>query len=527
MDMIGKRTLREYFDQLAISHGEKTAIIYEDSNANISSLSYAKLNEQINKAANLLSSLGVKKGENVVIHMLNSIEYIVNFFAIAKLGAVAVPVNANYVYADTLFIIQKTKPVLVITQSEFVEIYEQIETKNYKFKNGILVARTHRNANCKHINYEKEIEAQSAKFKYKKDEFDNLATAEIIFTSGTSSFPKGVMITHYNLIFAGYYTSWQINLRKDDVYLTAMPLWHIDAQCTAMMPTFAAGATFVLLERYSAHKFWDQIIAHKASVTECIPKMICTMSLQPVKANEKSHSLREMLFYLNISQKEIKKFMTRFGIKSLLSSYGMSETVVGLIGDRPNETRKFPSIGRVGFCYEAKIVDKSGAELQAGQRGEILIKGERGKTIFNGYYENEEATKKVLNSEGWLYTGDIGYVDEDEYFYFVDRDINLIKVAGENVSSVELETYIGSHEKILEAAIIGVPDGFNNELIKACVVLKEGENLSENEIREFCAKGLAKFKVPSFVQFYSSLPRTCTGKVRKNVLRSEHLKENS
>ncbi|MDO5046688.1 crotonobetaine/carnitine-CoA ligase [Campylobacter sp.] len=527
MDMIGKRTLREYFDELAQTYNDKTAIVFEDANAKISSLSYKELNEQINKAANLLVSLGVKKEDLVAIHMLNSIEYIVNFFAIAKLGAVAVPVNANYVYADTLFIVEKTKPVLVITQPEFVEIYEHIEEKNFKFKNGILVARADKNAACKHINYEKEIEAQSTKFKYKKYELDTLATAEIIFTSGTSSFPKGVMITHYNLIFAGYYTSWQINLNQNDTYLTPMPLWHIDAQCTVMMPTFSRGGTFVLLERYSAHKFWDQIIAHKATITECIPKMICTMMVQPVKANEKSHSIREMLFYLNISANELKKFMNRFNIKSVLSSYGMSETVVGLIGDRPSETRKFPSIGRVGFCYEAKIVGKNGKELKANRKGEILIKGERGKTIFNGYYKDEDATKRALSDEGWLHTGDIGYADEDEYFYFVDRDINLIKVAGENVSSVELETYLGSHEKILEAAIIGIPDGFNNELIKACVVLNEGEILSENEVKEFCAAGLAKFKIPSFVQFYSSLPRTCTGKVRKNILRSEHLKENS
>ena len=526
MDMIGKRTLREYFDELAQTYSDKTAIVFEDTNAKISSLSYKELNERINKTANLLASLGVKKGENVAIHMLNSLEYVINFFAIAKLGAVAVPINANYVYADTLFIIEKTKPVLVITQPDFVEIYEQIEEKKFKFKNGILVVRIDKSKACKHTNYEKEIEAQSAKFEYKKYEFDNLATAEIIFTSGTSSFPKGVMITHYNLIFAGYYTSWQINLNQNDTYLTPMPLWHIDAQCTVMMPTFSRGATFVLLERYSAHKFWDQIISHKATVTECIPKMICTMMAQEVKSNEKEHRLREMLFYLNISDKDMNEFLKRFNIKSVLSSYGMSETVVGLIGDRPSERRKFPSIGRVGFCYEAKIVDKNNKELKANQNGEILIKGERGKTIFNGYYENEEATQKALDKEGWLHTGDIGYVDEDEYFYFVDRDINLIKVAGENVSSVEIETYLEAHEDILEASVIGVPDEFNNELIKACVVLKDKKALSKDDVKKYCACGLAKFKIPSFVEFYSSLPRTCTGKVRKNILRSEHLKEN-
>ena len=133
------------------------------------------------------------------------------------------------------------------------------------------------------------------------------------------------------------------------------------------------GATLVILERFSARKFWDQILYHKATITECIPKMICTMMMQPVKANEKDHYLRQMLFYLGIAQKDMDDFLQRFGVKSVLSSYGMSETVVGLIGDRPSEKRKFPSIGRVGFCYEAKIVDKDGKELGANEKGEICV----------------------------------------------------------------------------------------------------------------------------------------------------------
>lgn len=521
MDMIGKKTLGGYFDELALTHGDKIAIVCENSSGKISSLSYLRLNERINQTANLLKSMGVKKGDFVAVHLLNSIEYVLSFIAIAKLGAVCVPINANYVYADTLFIIQKVKPALIVTEPKFTQIYEEIQNKNHKFKNGILIVKADLSYD-KYVNYEKEIKKYSTTFNIQ--EFDNLDTAEIIFTSGTSSFPKGVMITHYNLIFAGFYTSWQINLNKDDIYLTAMPLWHIDAQCTAMMPTFSRGATLVLLEKFSAHKFWDQIIAHRASITECIPKMICTMMVQKVKPNEKDHCLRQMLFYLNISNKDMSEFLERFNIKSVLSSYGMSETIVGLIGDRPDEKRKFPSIGRVGFGYEAKIIDKDENELCKNQNGEIYIRGERGKSIFKGYFDNEEATNKVLNADGWLHTGDIGYFDDEGYFYFVDRDINLIKVAGENVSSVEVEIYLQAHEKIFEAAIIGVADSFDNELIKACVVLKEGESLSKEEIKEYCLLGLAKFKVPSIVQFYSALPKTCTGKVRKNILRSEHLK---
>ena len=257
MDMIGKKNLGAYFRELALTHADKTAIICEDAEGRISSLSYKNLDERIGQTANLLKGLGVKKGEFVAIHLLNSIEYVLALMAIAKLGAIAVPINANYVYADALFIIQKTKPVAVITQGEFVKIYEEIEEKNYKFKNGIILIKA-QGGSRGHVDFDKEIKKQSTQLK--EEEFSNLCPAEIIFTSGTSSFPKGVLITHYNLLFAGFYTSWQINLESSDIYLTAMPLWHIDAQCTVMMPTFSRGATLVILERFSARKFWDQIL---------------------------------------------------------------------------------------------------------------------------------------------------------------------------------------------------------------------------------------------------------------------------
>ncbi len=521
MDMIGKKNLGGYFEELALTHKNKTAIICEDVECRTTSLSYVQLNEQINQTANLLTHMGLKKGDKVIIHLCNSIEYIVNFIAIAKIGAISVPVNANYVYADTLFMVEKTKPTLVITNSKFVHIYDDMIENNFTFKNGIMLVD---NCSCKHTQYQKEFVKYSVNFE--NNDIDNLDTAEIVFTSGTSSFPKGVEITHYNLIFAGFYTSWQGSFDNNDICLTAMPLWHIDAQCTMMMPAFSRGATFVLIEKYSAHKFWDQVLFYKATITECIPKMICTLMAQPIKDNEKKHNLKEMFFYLNINNKDMTEFLDRFNIPSCLNSYGMTETIVGLIGDRPNEKRRFPSIGKLGFCYEAKILDSEGNELLSNKSGEICIKGEIGKTIFKGYFDNKDATNKVLSKDGWLKTGDIGYFDDDEYFYFVDRNINLIKVAGENVSSVEVETFISSHDKIFEVAVIGIPDKFNNELIKACVVLKDKEEMTKDDVVQYCLSGLAKFKVPSIVQFYSYLPKTCTGKVRKNILRSDHLKEN-
>lgn len=303
----------------------------------------------------------------------------------------------------------------------------------------------------------------------------------------------------------------------DDVYLTVMPAFHIDCQCTAAMAAFSAGATFVLVEKYSARAFWGQVQKYRATVTECIPMMIRTLMAQPPSANDRQHRLREVMFYLNLSEQEKDAFCERFGVR-LLTSYGMTETIVGIIGDRPGDKRRWPSIGRAGFCYEAEIRDDHNRPLPAGEIGEICIKGVPGKTIFKEYFLNPKATAKVLEADGWLHTGDTGYCDEEGFFYFVDRRCNMIKRGGENVSCVELENIIATHPKIQDIVVVGIKDSIRDEAIKAFVVLNEGETLSEEEFFRFCEQNMAKFKVPSYLEIRKDLPRNCSGKIiRKNL----------
>ena len=231
------------------------------------------------------------------------------------------------------------------------------------------------------------------------------------------------------------------------------------------MAAFSAGATFVLVEKYSARAFWGQVQKYRATITECIPMMIRTLMVQPPSANDRQHRLREVMFYLNLSEQEKDAFCERFGVR-LLTSYGMTETIVGIIGDRPGDKRRWPSIGRAGFCYEAEIRDDHNRPLPAGEIGEICIKGVPGKTIFKEYFLNPKATAKVLEADGWLHTGDTGYCDEEGFFYFVDRRCNMIKRGGENVSCVELENIIATHPKIQDIVVVGIKDSIRDEAIK-------------------------------------------------------------
>ncbi len=508
MDIIEHKNLSFFWDDLSNKYGNKKALIFESEK--LQSFSYKELNIKINQAANLFISLGIQKGDKVALHLHNCPEFIIAWFGLCKIGAIMMPINAHYLYDECLHLIKKCKPKLVITQRKFLYIYENMQKRNNVSFTKILHAR-------------EENESFNALLRQQNQTFlhvENLARediAEILFTSGTTSHPKGVLISHYNLLFAAHYTAWQIGLRNDDIYLSSMPSWHVDFQCTALMPSLLAGATFVMLERYSAKNFWKQICSYQATITEAIPKIIYTLLMQPAKPLDKNHKLREVLYYLCMPESVKNEFTKRFNVK-LLSSYGMSETIVGAIAQRPYDTRKWPSIGKVGFCYEVKIVDEKNNPLPCNNIGEICIKGEKGKNIFAGYYEDKINTDLTLR-DGWIYTGDMGYVDEQGHFYFVDRKIDLIKSSGENVSSVEIENLLLTHPKIQEACVVGMKDTLSCEAIQAFVVPKEEESLNEDEIKEFCLQRIAKFKIPKSVEICKYLPKTSTGKVQKAKLK--------
>jgi len=507
------------WDELATTYGTKTALVFEDVCGATSELSYAELNGMINKAANLFLELDIKKGDRVAVQLNNSPEFLFCWFGLARIGAIMVPINVHFLHDECAHIIKKCEPNALVVEERFLATHQEVQSEHEITVAHTLVARAAGKAGipCA-ANFNDLLDKQSPALK-KRVRVSPEDPAEIIFTSGTTSNPKGAVITHYNLSFAGRYTAWQVNIRNDDRYMTMMPACHIDFQCTAAMPTFSAGATFILLEKYSASKFWSQVVLHGATLTECIPLMIRTLMLQPQRAWEKNHNLRDVLFYLTLSDEEKNAFAERFGVR-LFTSYGMTETVVGIIGDRPGDQRRWPSIGRTGLGYDVRIQGDNGEELPAGETGEIAIKGIPGKTLFLEYYNDSEATRNTFR-DGWLLTGDKGYMDNDGFFYFVDRKLNLIKRSGENIASTEIEKLLVSHPHIHDAAVIGIPDDITDEAVKAYVIMKDGECLSPEDILEYCSARIAKFKVPSCVEIRDDFPRTCTGKVQKQELKNE------
>ena len=520
-DIVADRHLGDMWKEAVQADPNRTFLTFCAQDGGVREFTYALFNQEINRTANLFLELGVNKGDRVSVQLGSCPEFLLVLFGLTRIGAVMVPLNKLASLPEVRHAIGICNVRLAVIEGHMLPGYHQLQTQEGLLPDGIVVARGAGapTSTClpAPYRYEELVAGQPAQLKEQRA-LGSMDTAQVIFTSGTTAQPKGVELTHANLIFSGIYGVWQTSLRPSDRLLTAMPACHSNFQLAALMPVLAAGATLVLVEHYSAHGFWQQIREHGATVTQCVSMMVRTLMLQPVQPGEQDHQLREILYFLPLTDDEKNAFERRFKVR-LMNSYGSTESVTWVITDPPCGPRRWPSVGRVGLGYEARIVDDAGAELPAYGVGEIQVKGVAGRTLMRGYYRDPVATASALDSEGWLHTGDKGYRDADGWFYFVDRKANLIKRAGENISATELELVLSAHPRIGMAAVIGVPDVLRDEAVKAFVVPVPGTTLSVEEVLEHCRTNLAPFKVPSFVELCDSLPYTCSMKVEKRLLR--------
>lgn len=520
MNIVGNKNLRTFWEERARTHAGRCCLVSEDENGNTTEWTYGELNKEINRTANLFIEHGVAKGDKVILQMCNTPAFMKVWFALAKIGAVMVSVNTGYIAREFEHLVKTSGARHCVCDARHLAQWQAYIGDRKVFDNFFVAG-----AGCgTPVSEAADLEALAAA---QPDELlevrpiDPLDPAEILFTSGTTSAPKGAVITHANLVWAGLFTASQARLQADDRLLTTMPNFHVDFQCNGAMPILTVGGTLVMIQRFSAHRFWEQVCLYRATVTQAVPMILRTVMRQPVRAWEKSHCLREILYALPMTGEEYRAFKERFHV-DLINSYGMTETLVGCVTVLPEEDRRFPSVGRPYFGYEAKLVDDEGREVPAGEIGTFMIRGIPGVTLFKGYIGNEAATRETLVGDGWLRTKDKGRVDGDGVFWFVDRDIHMIKRSGENISSSEIENVLVEHPKIIEAAVIGVPDPIRDQEVKAFVRLKEGEKMTKAEVLDHCRKNLAEFKLPVFIEFREEFEHTCTGKIVKEILKREN-----
>lgn len=535
-DIVGNETLRDLWQSVVERKGRRHFLTFQNRVGDVFEYTYAAFDEDVNRIANVFLDLGIEKGDHVALHLHSSPEFLMYLFGLAKIGAVAVPINEQYLADEAEYILENSDAICVVVEPLFYETYQELLARGHYFPKGVVVARAGTESPKSNIDFSSIYtplgtveEGQQGIYDFWMMRCEQSAIlrdscelasddpVQIIYTSGTTSRPKGVVLTHANMVFSGLYGDWEVSLRGSDRVLTSMPACHSNFQLAALMPVITAGASLIIVEKYSATRFMKQIRHYKATVIQCVAMMLRTLLLQPVDPEEKNHCVREVLYFIPITDAEKEEFEQRFNMR-IMNTYGSTESIGWAITDPPVGARNWPSVGRAGLGYKARICDMEDNELPPGEVGEIQIKGERGRSVMLEYYNNPEATDNTFSADGWLKTGDQGYQDDNGWFYFVDRKVNMVKRSGENISTTELEEILEQHPAIAEAAVIGVPDPIRDQAIKAFVRFAPGESMTLAEVEQYCKDHMASFKVPTFYEVVEDFPRTCSMKIEKKLL---------
>jgi long-chain acyl-CoA synthetase len=485
--------------------GERVAVVFEGQE-----FTNAEMVQVGNKLGNALKQFGVKRGDRVIIQMPNCPEVGESFRAVWSIGAVTVPMNYLVGDEESAHIYQDSGAETVISSSHFLSKIETCRAKVPAIKNVILIDKEVPKG-CH--SFRELVDSSSDELEMVKADDDELAA--LVYTSGTTGRPKGVMHSHYGLYAGAKVASDSIAVLKRRVSVSVLPLCHTYGILCMNVGNLQGGWKSVVLPSFSVEKVFEAIDNYKATNFAGVPTIYVLMLLYP---NPEKYDLSSMQQWVSgsapLSMETWNGFKERFGFE-IMEGWGLTESGSTGCTMPPKGPIKVGSIGKPMKGNEVKIVDDEGSELPQGKEGELII---RGPGLMKGYWNMPEETAEVLRN-GWLYTGDIGYVDEDGYCFITDRKKDIIIKAGENISPREIEEVLFSHRKVAESAVIGIKDYTYGEDIKAFVVLKPGEEATAEEITDYCRTRLKTFKTPKELQFVESLPKNLVGKVERKELR--------
>ena len=478
------------------------------------SFTYAQFADEVHQVAHAFLRLGIKKGDKVALLLANCPEFLFAVFAAAEIGAVFVPVNTSFTAEEISYLLQHSEAGSLITTQDFLPVVEEIRGDCFQMKHLVTLQETGRSDVLSWEKFLFEASSEPPNITLLPDDL-----ASITYTSGTTDRPKGVMLAQYAYTFAPAKRAESLGWNETDRAYVLMPLFHVNALCHMTIAMMAVGGSVVLREKFSASRFWDEVRAYGvtvSSIMRTIPNILMNL---PEKPDDAQNPLRQVTALLPPEQHV--RLEERFGLTSV-PTYSLTEDILSVVGPLDKKKRKLGSCGlpNAPAVHKLRIVKEDGKECRPGQLGEIT---KQSPTVMKGYFKNPQATSDALR-DGWLHTGDIGYVDADGFLYFVDRKKDMIKRADENISAEEVERVLNSHPFIAEAAVIGVPDPIRQEEVKACIVLKppaSPETVSPEEIWEFCKKHLAPFKIPRYIEYRAELPKTPTEKIQKGQLRTE------
>jgi long-chain acyl-CoA synthetase len=481
----------------------KIALIFEDK-----FYTYQKLDLLVNLVANSLQGLGIQKGDRVALFLPNIPEFVITYLGILKIGAIAVSVNVMLKGAEVTHILNDCSTKAIITTEALCEQVKESDLPELQY---ILIAE---GTAKKGISLDRLI--ANASPEATTEEMESHSPACIVYTSGTTGFPKGATLSHGNIISNMYSHSFCCGMESHDKLLLYVPLFHCFGQNAVLNSGFSVCATIILQRRFDLERVLQTIATHKVTMFFGVPSVFIKM----LNTDISGCNLESVRYYFSAAApmpvEVVQHWQDRYGFV-IYEGYGLTETSP-CASYNHNQKYKLGSIGTPIENVEMQIVNADGHQVQPGKLGEIVIKG---PNVMLGYWNRPWETAQVMKN-GWFYTGDVGQMDKEGYFYIVGRLKDMINVSGFKVYSTEVENVIYQHPAVAEVAVYGVPDPVKSEIVKANIVLKSGQETTGEQIIKFCFEKIAAYKIPHAIEFVDSIPKNSTGKVLKEVLRREN-----
>lgn len=491
--------VRKLLDQNASTYADKPALIFQDA-----PISFALLREEVYKLANALKSQGVRKGDKIGLYLPNCPQYVYAYLACFCLGATGVPLDFMLKDDELISCLDHSEAKLLIAKDKTAVSLENIQSSVASIQKVLTI----------------ESEEYSTLVAEASMDLEDVAIAEtdpclIMYTSGTTGKPKGILLTYKHLEGSPAAMDHFVDLTDKDIKLCPIPLSHIGG-FIYIQNCILFGISLVLMDRFNPFKFLENVSKYRVTCFHIVPPMYnAILTLKQIEHFDLS-SLRWVVVFGAPSSPEIlERFHQYCPNAKLLNGWGMTETCPPNTVT-PMDSDNIASIGKPAPHCDIKILDDKDQEVPAGTIGEITISG---WVVMDCYYKDPEATA-LMKKDGRLYTGDLGRFDENGFLYIVGRKKEMIKVGGQIVYAPEVESAFYKNESVAEVAVIGIPDQMKGEAVKAFIVLKEGIEMTPEDLRYFAREHLANFKVPSEIEIRSELPKNRTGKIDKETLKS-------
>ena len=502
-----KKTIDQILPETAARLPDKTALIFGDR-----TFSYSELERLTNQAANGLKALGVKKGDRVTLFAQNSAEWIVSYIGIAKAGGVINPLNAMLTADELAYVVKDCSARVLITTSERAKAVLHLKIEGSLKEIVVLSGAPLKGT----ISFNDLLKGQADTVEAPGNAPEDLST--ICYTSGTTGFPKGAMLSHRNVVLNAAMTA-AMNMRTEhDVQFTGLPLAHVYGT-VVMNLSFLLGMTFIMLEKFDTQQALEAIQRHKITIMDGVPTMYLYILSYPDFGKYDLSSLRTAVVGGQaMPAAKATEWLERVGTP-ILELWGMTELAGPGIMQHSYCDNRLGSVGILMPFMQGRIADPAdpSSTLLEGEVGELMVKG---PYTMLGYYGNEKATAEAIEPDGWLHSGDLCKMDADGYFYIVDRKKDMILTAGYNIYPAEIERVIIGHASVAMVGVGAKPDPHKGEIAKAYIVLKAGATADSNDIINHCRQHLAAYKVPREVQFVPALPMTSSGKIMRRELKT-------